>query len=481
MNLKQVFCQLGKILIIIGLTMLFPMLMAIYDGDPSAWAFATGCIISVLMGLALYLFLRGESGLSIRDGFLLVTLAWTVASLFGSIPMVLSGVFQTPLDAVFETVSGFTATGITILDDIEAMPRSILLWRSLSQWLGGMGIVVLFIALLSGVGHGGMQLFNAEITGPVKEKIRPRITDSAKSLWTIYVVLTVISILAYRVAGMTFFDAVNHGFTTVSTGGYSTRTEGFAQAPASVLLASTLLMFLSGFSLARIYMVISKKDLRRLTDNSESRFYVLLVVLWTFFLFIDRAPHTPEGVGSDLFHSVFHVVSIITTTGFIGSDIGEWSYFSQAMIMVLILTGACAGSTSGGIKLQRIVILIKQTKFELLRLLHPRMVTAVKVNNIPIPPSVVTNVAIFIFLYMTIIFISSIVASFFGLPYTEAFTTAITCLGNGGPSLGVYGNGSFASMPPGLKVYYGAIMLVGRLEIYTLLVLFIPLQGKRVS
>lgn len=185
MNLKQVFCQLGKILIIIGLTMLIPMLMAIYDGDPSAWAFATGCIISVLMGLALYLFLRGESGLSIRDGFLLVTLAWTVASLFGSIPMVLSGVFQTPLDAVFETVSGFTATGITILDDIEAMPRSILLWRSLSQWLGGMGIVVLFIALLSGVGHGGMQLFNAEITGPVKEKIRPRITDSAKSLWTI--------------------------------------------------------------------------------------------------------------------------------------------------------------------------------------------------------------------------------------------------------------------------------------------------------
>lgn len=481
MNLRQVYCQLGKILVIIGLSMVFPMLMALYDRDPTAGAFAAGLIITTAAGLVTYMVFRGESGLSIRDGFLLVTLSWVVASLFGSIPMVMAGVFASPLDAVFETVSGFTATGITILEDVEAMPRSILLWRSLSQWLGGMGIVVLFVALLSGIGHGGMLLFNAELTGPVKEKIRPRITDSAKSLWLIYLGLTVISIVAYLASGMTLFDAINHGFTTISTGGYSTRTDGFARSPGLVVVIATILMFVSGLSFARIYMVFTKKTLTPLTSNAEARLYGGIVAFWSLLLFVDRVRESQAPLWDDFLHSIFHVVSIITTTGFIGSDIESWSPFSQSLIMILILTGSCAGSTSGGLKLQRIVILMKQTKFELLRLLHPRMVTAVKVNNIPLQTSVVTNVAIFVFLYMLIIFISSVVASFFGLAYTEAFTTAVTCLGNGGASLGVYGDGSFAGMPPGLKAYYGIIMIIGRLEIYTLLVLLIPFQVKRVS
>lgn len=481
MNLKQVFCQLGKILTIIGLTMILPFAMALYDREPTAMAFLAGILISSTIGFALFISLKGESGFSIRDGFLLVTLSWVMASLFGSIPMVLAGVFSSPLDAFFETVSGFTATGITILDKVEAMPRSILLWRSLSQWLGGMGIVVLFVALLSGVGNTGMQIVNAEITGPVKEKIRPRIADSAKSLWLIYLALTGISIVAYKLAGMSLFDAVNHGLTTASTGGYSTHSEGFAQSSGLVVWVATGLMFISGFSFARLYLALAKRDIRRLTKNSEVRLYVSMILIWTLLLFWDKTMYTPSALWEDFQHSLFHVVSIITTTGFIGSDITEWSYFSQSLIIILILTGACAGSTSGGIKLQRIVILIKQTKFELLRLLHPRMVTTVKVNNIPIHANVVTNVAIFIFLYFMIIFVSTVLASLYGLPFTEAFTTAVTCIGNGGPSLGVYGNGSFAGMPEGLKAFYCIVMLVGRLEIYTLFVLLIPFQTKRVS
>lgn len=480
MKTKLVLSQVGKLLIIIGCAMLLPLAVALYDKDSDVSAFLIGFFITTSVGVLLYTCLKTKGILHIRDGFALVTFGWLAASVFGCIPYAISGYFPTVLDAFFETLSGFTATGITVIDDVESLPKSILLWRSLSQWLGGMGIVVLFVALLSNLGTGGMQLFKAELTGPVKEKIRPRISDTAKSLWLIYMILTIADILALWLCGMNFFDAVNHGMTTVATGGYSTKTANFGYFESPLIQWVTIVfMFLSGLSFATVYRAFAKKSISVISKNSEIHLYVAMVVFFSTLitgdlLFKDSAP---------LFETIrlalFNVVSLITTTGFIIYDFENWSYFVQTILLFLMFTGACAGSTSGGIKLERLLILLKQTKNELLRILHPRLVTSLKINNTVLPSRVVSNVSIYIFLYFVILMVSTVIATAFGLPFIEAFSTSASCIGNGGPSFGMFGpTESFANLPGALKVYDCILMLIGRLEIYTVLVVVLPLGHK---
>lgn len=483
MNWKLLWNQVGKLLVLIGLSMLLPLALSAIDGDERLSAFIIGFFVTTISGALVYLLTRQEGVMhNLREGFMLVALGWILASLFGCLPMYLSGCFPSFLDAFFETLSGFTATGVTIVDNIEALPRSILLWRSLTQWLGGMGIVVLFVALLTGLGSGGMQLLNAEITGPVKEKIRPRISDGAKSLWYIYVALTGLTIIMYYIAGMNAFDAINHGLTTIATGGYSTKNQSMGSFSSTIQWVSIIFMFIAGFSFAKIYSAISKRKLSSLWKNSEIRLYIFIICLWTLLLFLDLMIKESLGATDALRLALFNVVSIITTTGYIIYDFDEWSFFAQNLILFLMLTGACAGSTSGGIKLQRLLILFKQTKFELLRILHPRMVTTIKINKQIISPRVVENVSIFISLYFFILFLATLLGSWFGLPFMEAFSTAVTCLGNGGPAFGSYGpTESFSALPSVLKAHSCFLMLIGRLEIFTLLVAFIPFNSKKIN
>lgn len=480
MKIKLVMSQVGKLLIIIGIAMLCPLAVAFYTGEHDILAFGVGVVVTAGVGVALYLTCRTKGVMHIRDGFILVTVGWLMASIFGCIPYILSGCFQSVLDAFFETLSGFTATGITVVGDIESLPESLLLWRSLTQWLGGMGIVVLFVALLSHLGTGGMQLFKAELTGPVKEKIRPRISDNAKSLWYIYVIMTILNVVALWLSGLSLFDAVNHAMATIATGGFSTKNASMAYFNKPMVQWVTILfMFLSGLSFARVYSAYSKKQLRILTKNSEVRLYIGMICFLTMVIFVDLIVQDSTAPMESFRLALFNVVALITTTGFIVYDFEQWSYLVQAVLIFLMFTGACAGSTSGGIKLERILILIKQTKNELQRILHPRLVTSLKINNAVIPSRIVTNVSIYIFLYLLIVCLSTLVMSAFGLTFLEAFSMAASCLGNGGPAFGLYGpTESFGTVPDFLKFYACMLMLIGRLEIYTVFVVILPLGHK---
>lgn len=480
MKYKLVFSQIGKLLIIIGIAMLAPLAVALVDRDSDVNAFLIGFAVTTTAGLIIYLSCRSRGVMRIKDGFALVTIGWIMASVFGCIPYAISGFFPTILDAFFETLSGFTATGITVLDDIESLPKSILLWRSLTQWLGGMGIVVLFVALLAGLGTGGMQLFKAELTGPVKEKIRPRISDNAKSLWVIYVLLTFADVIVLYICGMDFFDAVNHGMATIATGGFSTKNDNFGFFSDPLLQWVTILfMFLSGFSFATVYRAHVRRSLRVITRNAEVRLYCGLILIAATVIGLDLYFREGLAVLEAIRLSLFNVIALTTTTGFIIYDFENWSFLVQTILIFLMFTGACAGSTSGGIKLERILILLKQTKNELLRVLHPRLVTSLKINGNVIPARIVTNVSIYIFMYLLILCFSTIFASALGLPFMEAFTTSATCIGNGGPSFGSFGpTESFSRLPSVLKVYDCVLMLLGRLELYTVFVVILPLGVK---
>ncbi len=471
---------LGKLIILVGLSMVVPLLMSVYDNEHIMDVYLTSIAVTLACGgLCLGIGHGAKSLLRIRDGFLLVTLAWLSASFFGTMPMFMSGYFPNYLDAFFETLSGFTATGITVLAEVESLPRSILLWRSMTQWLGGMGIVVLFVAMLSGV-SGSTQLLNAEVTGPVKGKLSPRSSDSAKILWIIYLILTLLNFLALVVCGMGLFDAANHAMSTVSTGGYSTRNDGILAFPQqSVQWVTMVFMFLSACSFAMYYRVFRRRSLRVLWHNGEWRFFVLLVLLFSALIVIVLYPSGEYGLMETIRIALFNVVALFSSTCFVTVDYDVWPPFLQLLVLLIIFMGGCAGSTAGGVKLERVMILLRQSRNELRNMLHPRMITSLKINGSVIPNRVVINVAIYVFLFAAIIIFSTFFAAAVGLPMLEAFTTSLTCICNSGPSFGAYGpTEPFSTLPSVLKAYYCALMLFGRLELYTILVLFLPRNIK---
>lgn len=467
---------LGKLVILVGLSMCVPLLMSIYDNEHILHIYLIAIAVTLVCGGAFLAIGYGHrSMLRIRDGFLLVTLAWLCASFFGTLPMTMSGYFPSYLDAFFETLSGFTATGITVLADVESLPRSILLWRSMTQWLGGMGIVVLFVAMLSGV-SGSTQLMNAEVTGPVKEKLSPRSSDSAKILWITYLILTALNFIALLCCGMGLFDAANHAMSTVSTGGYSTRNDGILAFPQQgVQWVTMVFMFLSACSFALYYRMFRRRDLRVLWQNGEWRFFVFLILLFSALIVIVLYPGSGESLMDTIRMALFNVVALFSSTCFVTVDYDTWPPFLQLLVLLIIFMGGCAGSTAGGVKLERVMILLRQSRNELRNMLHPRMITSLKINGSVIPNRVIINVAIFVFLFLSIIVFSTFFAAAVGLPILEACTTSLTCLCNSGPSFGDYGpTEPFARLPAILKAYYCLLMLFGRLELYTILVLFVP-------
>ncbi len=416
-----------------------------------------------------------EKKLRQKDGYLIVALGWTALSISGSLPYMLSGAIPEFTSALFETVSGYTTTGSSVLNDIEGVHKGILLWRSLTQWIGGMGIIVLTVAILPILGVGGMQLFMAESPGPSTSKLHPRITETAKRLWYIYASITLVEVFALKLAGMEWYDAVNHSFATVSTGGFSTRNASImAYNSPAIEYVISLFMFFGGINFTLFYLIIKFK-FAEIVKNEEFRFYAGLVVITTIattlsLLYLDLGPFEKS-----FRESLFMVISIVTTTGFATADYTTWGYFLTLAFFMLMFFGASAGSTSGGIKIVRHVLIAKNGMAELKRLLHPSAIIPVRYNGRAVEQKIIYNILAFFFIYLTVFIVGTVVMTFYGYDLLTAAGATISSLGNIGPGIGGVGPAhNFAAFPESAKVFLSFLMVLGRLELFTILLLFLP-------
>lgn len=477
MRWKVVLASLSRLLIVVGLSMIIPLICAIYFDDGSWLAIVYSMVITIGIGIIIYiLFPLENTHLRHIEGYLIVTCAWLTVVLFGTLPYLFSGTMNFT-DALFETMSGFTTTGASILKDVEAMPEGILMWRSLTQWLGGMGIIVLFVALVARFGPGANKIFNAEAPGPVLEKLTPRISDTAKNLWKFYMIFTLIQIILLAIAGMTFYDAMAHTFATIATGGFSTKNAGvgYYMDNAFIQLIIILFMFLGGTNFALYYLVWKNKTLKVFLDNEEFMLYLKIAIIAAVLVSISLYLNMPEGQGIIPITALFQVVSILTTTGFATVDYDMWPNLARNVMFILLFIGGSLGSTAGGIKIGRFLILIKYTLSELVRSIHPRLVRSLKVNRVLVDDKIVINTFIFFFAYISIVGVSTIVMSTFGLDLESALTSVLACIGVIGPGLGIVGPVmNYADIPVLGKYFLAFLMLVGRLEIFTVFVLFYP-------
>ena len=448
-----------------------------YDFPYFLWS-ALVCIL--IGGLFITTNYKAEKNIGKREGYIIVSMVWIVFSFFGLLPFYLSGAIPSFTDAFFETMSGFTTTGSSILNNIESLPHGILFWRSIIQWLGGMGIIVLSLAILPLLGVGGMQLFVAEVPGPVPDKLSPRIADTAKRLWVIYVMYTIVEALLLWAGGMTLFDAICHSFTTMATGGYSTKQASVAfYDSAFIQYVIIIFMFIAGANFTLSYTALHGK-MRKVFKDEEFRYYLGFVILVSLLvggvLYFTGDVNNVEKAFRD---ALFQVVSLITTTGYATADYLAWFPTLSIIMFMLMFIGGSAGSTGGGIKVVRIVLLLKNAYFELKRLIHPNAVIPVRFNSKAVSATVITNVLAFIVIYMLVVGISMIIMSFMGYDLNTSLGAVATCIGNIGPGLGEVGPAAnFAHIPDFGKWFLSFLMLMGRLEIFTVVLLFSPYFWK---
>lgn len=438
--------------------------------------------ITVFAGLPIWLILNKSTDreLKRRDGYLVVSLGWIIMSFFGALPFIISGAIPGISSAFFETMSGYTTTGASVLTNIEAVPKGILLWRSLTQWIGGMGIIVLAVAILPILGIGGMQLFVAEAPGISPDKLKPRIKDTAKRLWIIYVGLTGLEAILLMFGGMTFFEAINHSFTTMATGGFSTRNGSIADFPSAYIqYVITVFMVLAGTSFTLTYFLL-KRQFHKVFSNEEFVVYISFLLLAT--LLMTGFIHTASSQSFELSfrETLFQVVSIVTTTGFVSEDYTTWTPLITMAFFALMFVGGSAGSTAGGIKVVRHIILFKNSFLEMKRQLHPSAVIPVRLNRKAINQDITFNVLAFIMIYFLIFSIGSIIMAWVGLDFESALGSVATSLGNIGPGIGSVGPvDNFAHIPAVGKWVLALMMLLGRLELFTVLILFTPYFWKQ--
>ena len=482
MNLRIIVRFTGTLILFLGLSMAGPVLVALLFKDGSVYGLSLSALITALTGLIILIFTRnpGSRQLSSRDGLAIVTLGWVMAGLFGTLPYILCGTIPEFTDACFESISGFTTTGASILNEIESLPPGILFWRSLTQWLGGMGIIVLSIAILPYLGIGGMQLYKAEVPSPVVDKLKPRISETAKTLWKVYVLFTCVEILLLSVGGMSLFDAVCHAFCTMPTGGFSTKNGSIAQYN-SVYFDSVIIVFmlLAGINFSLHYRLI-KGDTRVFGRDSECRVFLILVAV--FIIIITLNIHGPvyASLAQAFRDAAFQVSSIITTTGFVTADYATWPALSQLILLISMFLGAMAGSTGGGIKIMRIVLLARHGYHQIFRIIHPRAVTTLKLNGLPVPEEILSSIWGFFILYIGIFVTASLVMAGLGLDFVSSFASVAASLGNIGPGLGVVGPvENYSTIPVAGKWVLVLCMLLGRLEIYTVLALLAPAYWRK--
>jgi trk system potassium uptake protein TrkH len=481
MNYRSIIAALGVVLIIIGLAMILPLIWSLYYGDYDWSAFLFSSIVTMMTGLIAYKATGITRDFRSKEAFAVVSLSWIIASVFGAAPYLLTGTFATFSEAFFETMSGFTTTGASVLTNIEVLPHGVLFWRSLTHWLGGMGIIVLFVAVLSSLGVCGLPMFRAESPGPVAEKIKPRISATAKILWYTYVGLTIAETLILWLLGMPLFDALCHTFGTLATGGFSTKNAsiGYYTNPL-IHWVIILFMFLSGANFALHYLALKGKNIKTFWRNGEFRLYSFIILLFISVLTGVLIFSTNQSIETSLRQAAFQVISIMTTTGYATADFDLWPYFAKVLLLMLMFVGGCSGSTGGSIKVGRILILLKQSRIELQRAMHPRAILNAKINGKSISSDMVMNVQQFFFIYIAITAVSVVIMSAMGLDLISAFTSVAATIGNIGPGLGRVGPTQNYSFVPAVGKYYlSFLMLLGRLELFTVLVLFLPSFWKK--
>ena len=474
---------LGLLMMVFSSTLLPPIVTGLIYEDGAILPFVEAFFLILVTGFLLYWSVRQhKKELRLRDGFLVVVLFWSVLGLAGGLPIYLSGIYDISVtDAVFESISGITTTGATVIVGIDELPHSLLLYRQELQWLGGMGIIVLAVAVLPMLGVGGMQLFRAETPGPVKDtKLTPRITETAKALWFIYLGLTISCCLAYWLAGMSFFDALSHSFSTVAIGGFSTHDAsiGYFDSTAIQFIA-IVFMLLSGVNFALHFTSIRNRSLRPYQRDAEFRTYILvLLVVSVITISYLQLTHTFDSTAESIIEGLFQVVSIGTTTGFTTAEYHSWPGFLPVLLLYVSFIGGCSGSTGGGIKVIRILLLVKQGMRELRRLVHPNAQIAVKIGKKVMSEKVIEAVWGFFAAYFAISALMILLLMATGLDQETAFSAVAACLNNLGPGLGDVGR-NFASINDPAKWILCLAMLLGRLEIFTLLVLITPAFWKK--
>ncbi len=476
MNFRSITKPVTIIASFVALFMIIPASIAVYKSETDA-AIAFISVISgtlILSFIILFISRKWGSGkLSIKEGFMMVVSGWTISSLIGALPFYISGSVDTFTDAFFETASGFTTTGATILTSIESLPASILFWRSLTHWLGGMGIVVLAVAILPVLGVGGLQLLKAEAPGPTVDKITPRISETAKVLWMIYIGMTIAQTLLLRLAGMSYFDALTHTFGTLATGGFSPRNESVgAFDSAQIDAIITIFMVLAGINFTIHYRFLTGRT-KNILKNTELKAYLLILTVATLLITSDLYKTTYHSFSQSFRYASFQAASIMTTTGYGTSDFINWPALSQIILFTLMFFGACSGSTGGGIKVIRLATLFKLGLHEMKYLLHPKAVMPLWIDGKVIKKDMVYSIAAFFFLYISMLVLTTIVCASSGVDITTSFTTALATVGNIGPGFGRIGpSENYAFFADYVKWFLSFAMVVGRLEVYTVLIIF---------
>jgi len=483
MNKRVVFHIVAIVTLVIGLAMGLCSGLSYFWQDPSRAqnSLLISSIVTAVFALTLMFLTRGKVNLSRRDGFAVVTFGWLFAAFFGALPYILSGVIPDPIAAFFETMSGFTTTGASVLPDgayptLECIPRGILFWRALTHWFGGMGVLVLCVAILPFLGVGGMQLYRAEMPGPSKDRLTPRITTTAKLLWGVYALLTAIEILLLKFVGkMDWFDSICHTFATMATGGFSTHTASIGYYDSAIVDSIIILfMFLAGINFSLHYYALTGK-LNRYFKDPEFRFYFLFWLVCGLFITGNVWGTIYSDFGESLRVSFFQTTSILTTTGFVTADFDLWPQPSRMLLVLMMFVGGCAGSTGGGIKVVRIMIMCKKMIKEVRQFMRPKAVLQVKLGCKPVEAEVVANIAAFFTIFIVIFVIASFLMTFFTPNLETAVTSVVATLGNIGPGLNAVGaTQNFAAIPATGQVILSICMLLGRLELYTVLILFLP-------
>ena len=476
LNYKIISNILGTLLFIEAAMMTWCMTMALFMDEDDSIAFIISVILTILGGIVFkYLGRNSDNSLGRREAYLLVTLTWIIFSLFGSFPFIISGYITNFTDAYFETISGFTTTGCSILDDVESLPHGILFWRTMTQWIGGLGIVFFTIAIIPSLVGGNVKVFSAEATGPIRAKMHPRLSTTAKWIWSIYLFLTVACCICYYQAGMNLFDSFNYAMTTTATGGFSTHnaSTGYFHNPY-IDYTAIVFMFLSGTSFTLLYTTLFKGRFKQFIKNSEFKFYIIIMLIASVAIMYFLIRYNDYQLSDAIRVSLFQVTSFITTTGIFNDDAAQWHHTTWVILSICMFLGACSGSTSGGFKCIRTVMLLTILRNEVRRILHPRAVLPVKVNDNTIPYSSQVTLLAFLAAYMLLCLFTYFIMILAGVDSTNSITISLSCASNVGPTLGleIGPTMSWGILPDLVKWMLSILMLMGRLEIFTVLVLF---------
>lgn len=478
---KAIFRIIGFLLLFEALSLLSCIPVALYYGEPTEYLLLSVAAMVVSGSFFAYVCRKAGRNVSRKDGYIVVTVIWIIFSLFGSLPYMLSGYIPSFTDAFYETMSGFTTTGSSILSNIESLPRSLLFWRSLTHWIGGLGIVFFTVAVFPIFGLGDMHLFAAESVGPMRAKLHPRISVTARWILTVYIGLTVIATVAFYAAGMGWFDSLCHSMSTVSTGGFSTKQASIAAFGSPLIEYVTILfMFIGGVSLSLQYLFIFKGRVKELFRDTEFRTYLMFVLFFTAIISVGLFLTTTMTAEWSFRTALFQVVSIQTTTGFATVDYTLWSPLLWLMLCGLMFVGACSGSTSGAMKCVRVATLFKVMWNEFKRIVHPNAVLPVRMARKIVPTSVQSAILAYTVIYFFMVIVGLVVNMAFGIDFLNSFGLSVASVGNVGPALGNYGPmDSLALLPAGVKWFCSFQMLVGRLEFFAVLLLLTPIFWKR--